>query len=108
MRDPSRRFQRKDERLRRPSGPAREQRFSRDAVERVIDLDGVEPLGIIRKHLAGRELLRIKRSSPLGIVVTGRSDKVVHSLILFGLSLSPVAIRPSPISAFGIWHSAFS
>ena len=79
VRDPLRRLQRELVAIRRGLVPAVENLLVRRAVEGVVDLDGREPLGVVRQHLRRRHRLRIEAALPLGIVVAGRTDPDGHA-----------------------------
>ncbi len=49
--------------------PAGDRLGVRHPIERVIDLDGGEPLGVVGEHLGRRELLGVETPPPLRIVI---------------------------------------
>src|SRR5262245_60124576 len=63
----------------RPGRPALHKLLGGHPVERVVDFDRRESLGIITEHLAGRQCLGIEPAFPLRIVVTGSTDPNHHS-----------------------------
>src|SRR5579885_816506 len=74
MRDPLWRLQSELEVRGGPAAPARKDRRIWRAIEGVVDLDGREPLGVVRQHLRGRESLRVEAPPPLGVGVSAGSD----------------------------------
>src|SRR4051812_20415975 len=60
-------------------GPAGQHRFGRYAIERVVDLDRVEPLGIVRQHLCSGELRGIEAPSPFRIGPATGADERSHN-----------------------------
>ena len=74
--------------LRRLAVPAGEDLLVRRAIERVVDLDRLEALGVVRQHLRRRELLRIEAALPFGVVVARGSDPMPrHVLFMQGVLL---------------------
>ncbi len=49
-------------------------RLGRQTVKAVVDLDGIEALQIVRKHLRCGPALRIKRAYPMLVMPAGRAD----------------------------------
>src|SRR5256884_7886633 len=79
---------RSPEPLRRLAVPAGEDLLVRRAIERVVDLDRLEALGVVRQHLRRRELLRIEAALPFGVVVARGSDPMPrHVLFMQGVLL---------------------
>src|SRR5438094_618814 len=83
--------------------PARDGLRVRHAVERIVDLDRRESLGIILEHLRLGELRGIERPLPLGEVVARRPDANPHAtqtVLMSTNSLSPYSdsSRPYPES----------
>src|SRR2546430_8429439 len=56
------------------AGPAVDELLGRHSVERVVDLNGLEPRRIVRQHLRCREIGRIEATLPFGVVVAGGAD----------------------------------
>src|SRR5215216_1441855 len=71
-------FERELEGMWRRLAPAIQNLLVRSTVKGVVDLDGRKSLRVVRKHLGGRQLLRIEAAPPFRIVVTGRSDPGRH------------------------------
>src|SRR6185436_1670097 len=79
MRDLFGRLQRELEVLRRLSTPTLEDLLVRRAIERVVDLDRREALGVVGQHLRGGERLRVEAPLPFRVVVSGGSDPDGHT-----------------------------
>ena len=59
--------------------PARHGLGIRHPIERVVDLDSPEALGVVLEHLRLRQLRRVERPLPFGEVVPGGADADVHT-----------------------------
>ena len=67
--NPTAGFEREPKMLLAPLGPTTKQARRRHPIERIVDFDRRQPLGIKRKHPLGRKPIRIELPLPLGIVV---------------------------------------
>src|SRR5438552_17847737 len=65
-------------------GPLRKRLFRRRAVEAAVDLDPIEPLGVVAQHLRAGELPGIELAFPACIAEAGRSGEE-HRLTKPGL-----------------------
>src|SRR6185369_15392913 len=80
MRDPLRGLQREAERRRRLAPPRRQQGRRRQAIEGVVDLDGLEDAGVVLEHPARRRLGGIERTLPRWIAESRRADEDARQL----------------------------
>ena len=78
MRHALRRLQRETEIFRDLLLPIFQQALLRHAIERSVDLDGAEALGIVLKHVFRRDLFRIEASFPLLVAVAAGADEEIH------------------------------
>lgn len=77
MRTVAAKFQGETKSVRSAGPPGIEVSFRRQAVEGVVELNGVELRGIVGEPLLGRKILRVEDSLPVLVVKTGGAYSVV-------------------------------
>ena len=77
--DPLPCLERKAKPLRHLRRPSFQDLHRRLAVERIVDLDGIELLGVVREHLLRREILGVEAASPGFVVVSAGADVHPHA-----------------------------
>src|SRR5206468_9949793 len=82
MRDPLRRFQNERERIRDLLRPLRQHLLLGHAIERVVDLYGVEAAGVELQHFVRRKIFRIKASLPLLVTVAAGANANPHGVTI--------------------------
>src|SRR5690606_38549704 len=78
VRDQSRRLERELESRWHTLRPLPKRRLVRQAIERVVQLDRVEPLRVVRQHVGLLHLLRIEGASPFLVAEAARSRADTH------------------------------
>ena len=63
-----------EESARRPRGPGGERRFVGQAIEAVVDLDGVEDRGVVVEPALLRQVIRVEVAAPVLVLPSGATD----------------------------------
>src|SRR5581483_5664381 len=110
---------RKQKSARRPLAPACEGRLLGQAIEAVVQLDGVEHSGVVLEPLRGRQLRRIEPPPPALVLPARTPDAnpsprfARHSLSSFAAGANPIPVHPRGHAEFstirwtgpGLWKS---